>query len=896
MTAENRVSKQAEKSANGEDIHRWLKSLDRTGLVAMAYLGLSLLFYAPIVLGLRTFPGGDFTHHFLPFSLFQQRELLAGRLPVWNPYTYGGHPFLADIQAGVFYPVSNLLLGLTLPLTSPAVRLYFLQIEAVVQVALAGFFAFLLLRDLTDNRWAALLAGVIFAFSGYLTGYPPVQLAVLRTAIWLPLIFWLLWRAFARPGTWHWWIGAGIAYAVAFLAGHPQTFLFASYAMGAWMVFLWIAGLLHRDSERSKRALGQTIGIAALLIVAAGLSAAQALPSVEFAGLSVRANVDYDFVSSGFPLQDTWQLLLPGVLTTYSPLYIGVIGLGLAAAAALTLLDGGSCATSVTAGTVPRPASTRSVILFFGILALIALLLSYGGNAFLYPIFHRLAPGWNLFRGQERVAYVVALGLSVLAGFGAAAIPRAEAKLRHRFALLFGALVTIGVYAFGLIWQLNGRTAISPGAYLGIAAVTLLLGIGFSLMVWLDGWSSRRTLILAGLVFFNLLWANFATNLAPVGPARKVLLAPEMEAIGEAVGEQGDSNLGQPGRTYNEFRVYEDYGMRQELEDVWGSSPLRLARYASLFAEFPLDRAWDLLGVDHILTWRRDLFEPSTLLGEFPQPEDTTYLHRLNDPNPRAWIPSEHDIVDDATALAMLADHAIDLHGIALIADDMRNSTAELASAEGFTASTTPVIQMSRLAPNRLQVRVEDANAPLLVIAENWMPGWQTSPPLPLVRADLTLIGVVLPEPTIEFELVYRPDSVRLGLMISGMTLLLVGMIAVVGRLLQQRRSSEQASFFRRTSRHRRPGSEATPASTRNKCGRSHLSLVHLLNGGFASFSRDGKGPSWRLKRQGRVMRQSTSRSSIHRNNCASQQPVASLSNPRTSAWCGHPHHRRQVA
>ena len=109
-------------------------------VIVGAFAGLASLFYAPILLGLRTFPDGDFTHHFLPFSLFLQDEVLAGRLPLWNPLTYSGHPFLADVQAAVFYPVSNALLGLTLPWTAPGARLYFLQLEAILQVALAGWF------------------------------------------------------------------------------------------------------------------------------------------------------------------------------------------------------------------------------------------------------------------------------------------------------------------------------------------------------------------------------------------------------------------------------------------------------------------------------------------------------------------------------------------------------------------------------------------------------------------------------------------------------------------------------------------------------------------------------------------------------------------------------------
>ena len=180
--------------------------------VAAFFVLLATLFYLPHLFGLRTFPDGDFTHHFLPFSLFQQRELLAGRLPLWNPYTYSGHPFLADVQAAVFYPIGNLFILLSLPFgpqwgmgaSEAGVRLYFLQVEAALHVALAGFFVYLLVRELTGDRLASFLAGCTFAFSGYLTGYPPLQLAVLRTAIWLPLLLWLLLRAFTQPTRWRW--------------------------------------------------------------------------------------------------------------------------------------------------------------------------------------------------------------------------------------------------------------------------------------------------------------------------------------------------------------------------------------------------------------------------------------------------------------------------------------------------------------------------------------------------------------------------------------------------------------------------------------------------------------------------------------------------------------------
>jgi hypothetical protein len=751
------------------------------------YAGLAALFHLPILLGLRTFPDGDFTHHFLPFSQFFQREVLAGRLPIWNPHTYAGHPFLADVQAAVFYPVGDLLLLATLWATEAGARLYFLQVEAVLHIVLAGFFTYLLVRDLTGSRGAAFLAGAVFAFSGYLTGYPPVQLAVLRTAIWLPLLLWTLLRATAQPGRWGWWIAAGVATAVMWLAGHPQTFLFAGYAAGAWLILLLVLAW-----RRTRRWLALLAGVALAGVVALGLAAAQLLPSLEYVGLSVRADTSYAFVSGGFPLQDTWQLILPGVLTFYSPLYVGVAALGLAVVA----IFGQRAMANVQDTATGAPG--RGGVWFFCGVTLFALLASYGDNGPLYPLLYRVAPGWNLFRGQERAAYLVAFGLSVLAGYGAALAPTLRQRTRARIATVYAGAIIGGVYAFGLLWQLPGRTTMGQWRYLLLAAATIALATGFAMLLRWPGWSDRRSALLAALAIGNLFVVNIGTNLGDFDPVRKTLPPPEVAALQAAVAETATANLGVPGRVYNEFRVYEDYAMRAEVEDVWGASPLRLARYAALFDAFPLDRMWRLTGVDHVLTWRRELFAPSTLLAEFPQAADTTYLHRLAEPNPRAWLVGRVRTADDATAAQLLADHTFDLEQVALLPG--------AASAEVAGAASTGAVTLTQLAPGHVRVAVESEAGGLLLVAENWLPGWVVEqaacggapcpagvwpaanlPYLAPVRADLTLVGVPVPAGAVAFDLVYRPDSVRDGLWISGvvLALLLAGAVLTLGNRLK---------------------------------------------------------------------------------------------------------------
>ncbi|MEZ4865296.1 MAG: hypothetical protein R3C14_28560 [Caldilineaceae bacterium] len=772
------------------NMHPWLAFCRRHGSVLAGFGGLALLFYAPIVLGIRTFPDGDFTHHFLPFSLFQQAALAHGELPIWNPYTYGGHPFLADTQAAVFYPLNNLLLVLTLPWQTPGARLYWLEMEAVLQIILAGYFTYLLTHSLTGSRPAAFAAGCAFAFSGYLTGYPPLQLAILRTAIWLPLLLYLLLRAAQQPTAWRWWAGAALAYVTAFWAGHPQTFLYLTYITAAWLFFLAVQTHQAAGWWSPLRRV-QAAGLLFFLAASSGLSAAQLLPSLEFTGLSVRAQVDYDFVSGGLPHQDTWQLLLPGVLTYFSPLYIGVVGIGLGLIG--LGLTPRAVAQPADASASTMPGIARGGQFFFLALAVIALLLAYGGNGWLYPVFYRFAPGWKLFRGQERAALGVALGLSVLAGYGLAALPRLAYARRRRLAVLFALLVAAGVYGFGLFWQLLGHSAVSNGRYLAIALVTLALALALITVVSLPGWSGRRTGLVVALLFVNLFWTNVATNLDQFSPARKTILAPEMEVLAEAVANAPVSATGLPGRIYNEFRVYEDYGMRQQLEDVWGSSPLRLARYAALFDQFPLDRMWRLLGVAHVLTWRRELFGPSTLLAEFPQSSDTTYLHRLPAANPRAWFVNEVRPRDDGTALTLLADHTFNLDQIALL------SPAELTSIQRLNPGVNTV-QLTRLAANRIQVTATSAQGGLLVISENWMPGWRVEnvhcettpcptsllsdlPRLTVQRTDLTLLGVVVPAGTVHFVLRYWPASVQIGLWISGGT----GLLLLLGGWCRQR-------------------------------------------------------------------------------------------------------------
>src|SRR5438045_1435435 len=85
----------------------------KPGRTAAAIGGLwlaTLAFFWPLITpdasARRYFAPGDFWLQFVPFHTFAARQLAAGKLALWDPFMYSGHPFQADVQTAVLYPIA----------------------------------------------------------------------------------------------------------------------------------------------------------------------------------------------------------------------------------------------------------------------------------------------------------------------------------------------------------------------------------------------------------------------------------------------------------------------------------------------------------------------------------------------------------------------------------------------------------------------------------------------------------------------------------------------------------------------------------------------------------------------------------------------------------------------
>ena len=155
----------------------------------------------------------------------------------------------------------------------------------------------------------------------------------------------------------------------------------------------------------------------------------------------------------------------------------------------------------------------------------------------------------------------------------------------------------------------------------------------------------------------------------------------------------------------------------------------------------------------------------------------------------RAWI--VHGVVpvaDEAAAQAAVADPAFDPRAAAVIEADVAPGSAAAASGSENAVCTAATGE-------QMTCRVKLTAPGFLVIADAWYPGWEASvdgAPGELLRANLLYRAIPLAAGTHAVTLTYRPESWRLGVVISlasvSVMLVILGATAVSGLLVFARR------------------------------------------------------------------------------------------------------------
>lgn len=740
----------------------------------------------------------DSPYFFQPLWDITRERLRAGSLPLWNPLIGSGTPLLADQQSGVFSVVNFPIW--VLPFEAG------LAVSAGLKLWLAGFGTYLLGRRLELSALPAVAAGTGFALGAYSVMW--LSHGHLNVMALLPWALFTAHRLAQRPT-----LGRGLAHGavlgLALLGGHPESEIFLVLA-----VWLFFGVQLAVDRRRGPELRGRLLVMTAASAFALLLAAVTIIPFLAELSGSIdrlvrggdRVGPREGLLTLFFP--DWWGRPVEG--STLGPLNYNE----------RTFYAGAVLLVFVPFALVRS--RFRRVFAPVVVLGVFGLLASTDATA-TSKLLGKLPLLDQTTRGRLSVYLILAVAL--LGGAGLEAIRRSEVS-RRTLRVVVGAALAVGLVALIAIqpvgshaWWDGAREVVGLSGFstyhplvsladpstrdafetLRVAAIlrwiVLVGAAGLALFAARRGLLSARWLVPALVVLVVIDMATFANGYQPTVPTGQ-FYRPVPRSVQILQQRVGSGRMAAAGTALGA-----DVPLRFRLRDARAldhPTPLRVYNFwrASLnHAQGALDglsipevtpRAGhdlSVMGVTYLLVAPGDPPPPRPQFRRiYSGPDASVWQNR--DAVPRAYSVSGVQAAASAEdALRQTASPTFDPRKAAVIEGprslDRRERRANLQPAT-FVRDNPEHVSM-----------VADLDRPgVVVVADRYASGWKVkvdgrdAEPL---RANYLYRGVAAPAGRHRIEWTYRPTSVVLGMIVSGLTAL-VGLVAAA--FLWRRRRS----------------------------------------------------------------------------------------------------------
>jgi hypothetical protein len=701
-----------------------------------------------------------------------------GAMPQWNPYIFGGLPFVAATHGDTFHPI--VLLRLVLP-TDLAINGSFL-----VHLVLAGFFTYLFLRGFGLPWIAAVAGGIAYQLTGQVaslvnSGHD----GKIIVSSLLPLALWGLTR-WMRDGR---WAGVGtLALSVGLAVLSPQLQM-AYYLLLASGLFALYLAFVDPDRPAPRVASRRLAGALAGVLLGGALAAVQVLPFLQYIPYSPRAG---EGESTGWAHATSWAMPPEELLNTLLPQFSGLrdrysgrnffkhhseyLGVG-------TLI-------LATIG-VTQTSRSRLRWAFVG-LAAFFLTFALGGATPFFRLWYALLPMVSKARAHSMAFYIVSFAVAVWAALGVERILQREGRIRT----LTGWLVALGVLlllAVTGVLSSAARAFADPAKIENVAANrealtwgavrVALFGAATLGVVWAWGRGRLRELPFATLLFalvgfdlysidrqFFVFSPRAAELFAPDAITQRIAATPKPYRVLDL--PQAPTYAGSNLMLYGIPQVlgYHSFQIRYYNDLLGGKNAWR-----NLFSSLSL---WKLIGIRFVIApdsiqvpgFRR-------VLGPVPASTGrTAYLYEADVAPPYARVVPGAVKVAAERLVPTLLDPRMDFDRLVLFDQDEGVTPAPLTEMPPPSRSRAMVTSWE---PGRMTVSLDPAPgaASYVVVAENWYVDWQATvdgAAAPVLRGDASLITVPVPAGARRVELVYRSARYRTGRLVSILASLLV--------------------------------------------------------------------------------------------------------------------------
>jgi len=740
--------------------------------------------------------GGDVSDMYragYSFRLFGAEQFKqTGSIPQWNPYLFGGLPYIAAMHGDIFYPTAWLrwIMPVDLAITW----------GMVAHLVLAGWLTYRFARSLGLGWAASITGGVAYELTGIVASQmSPGHDGKLFVSALTPLAFWLLLAAIRDRKQWAY---GAFALVVAFtVLGHYHMSYFLLLALGLWTLYL-----AFDPVRRATQSPWPPIAFATLaVVVGIGIAALQVVPFLEYIKYSPRADngpaTGWAFATSfAFPPVEIFTLLLPqfnGVLDHYwgpNPLkfhteYVGVLPLVLA-----TLAWGDR--------------ARRRLVIAFGVGAIVFLLFAWGGYSPLYRLLFNVLPMLNKIRAMGMVFFLVAFAMSMLAAIGMERVLSGGVSVK-RLAIVAGCVAAFALV--GAVGALQGlaEALASPEHAQVVSANAAELQAG------------ALRLFLFALLSGGVLWAAATRRARGIGAAAAVLvvLVADLWSVDRMFYEfspradvlfRDDAITSRLKQTHALYRVFDfgSYGqssilMAYGIPDATGYHGFELNSYDELGGH---DHGWrDLLSPNLIdlLSIRYIIYPDATTIPGYHRvigpvlnaQGDSATLYERDTIPPYARVVLTAAKVPESQQVPAIRDPRFPINAVALYDDTSSvrpDSIVQPLPASHVSASVTS------WSPGRMSIALfgADARPGHLIVSENWYPDWHATVdgrPGVVHRADHSLLSVEVPAGAKQVQLWFDQPSYAKGKIISFVALLAaLAMIAIP--LVRDRRVRKQSA------------------------------------------------------------------------------------------------------
>ena len=780
------------------------------------------------------------------FRDFAAQSLRSGLgFPQWNPYLFGGLPFVAAMHGDIFYPTFLLRLVMR---TDLAMTWGF-----IIHMFLAGAFTLGFLRAMRFSSWASAFGALSYMLSGPIASYAsPGHDGKLFVSALLPLGLWMLVRAIRDARYWAWGVFA-LTVGLAVLSPHPQLLQFMLLVSGAFALFLvWQHGLdvpsgaadarvvsgeavsdtgaASHDAHRvpfDVRFVVTRLGAAlAMVFVGAAIGAVQYWPVLGYVNVSPRADGRaYAFASQfSMPPEEMINMYLPqfsGILDSYwgrngihlHSEYLGVVVLMLAP------LAFGS-------------ASRRALARFWLAVAVVSVLWALGEYTPFFHLVYYIIPGTRYFRAPSTMLYVTAFSVCMLSTLGFERVLSRDVSPRFMlryaagwgaFAILMLILSATGVFnafALALGREISSAKGFDPTGFgnfieqnkraVGIGALRSLFSVAITSVALIA--FTKQKLKLAP--FAALVVVTCAVDFWTISSRYWIFSEPasalyRRDLITDYLREQK-----QPGRVFvytktADYRAMYDpyYGatgfgmgtgfMVHDIRSVTGYQGNAIARYEALAAGngYINPAFWAHENVRWLYT---NMEIADTVMTKVVGPIQNSagsnaYLYRMPGDNPYSWVATKVAVLDDTSAGRAVLNSAYNMRSLAMFDPSSGIKGAPPRALPTPSTITTTVTKYGAGFAD-IQLSAPSLEGNTLLVSENFYPGWTATTdgkPLKVMRANYNIIGIPLPTGTRSVSLTFADPRYATGKIITWFALL--GTAVLIGGGMGMRKREQRA-------------------------------------------------------------------------------------------------------